>query len=84
MKRWERRGEMNELELLSKFRDYMKALYQMREAQKLYFKTRSNDALMRAKEYEKKIDSEHAEISQNVYDLWYMANEYQKQIEEQL
>ena len=74
---------MNELQLLQKFKDYLKALYGMREAQKIYFKTRSNDALIRAKEYEKKIDSEHAEISQNVYDLWYMANEYQKQKEEE-
>ena len=74
---------MNELELLQKIRGYLEALYEMREAQKIYFKTRSNDVLIRAKEYEKKIDSEHAEISQNVYDLWYMANEYQKQIEAQ-
>lgn len=73
---------MNELELLQKFRDYLKALYEMREAQKIYFKTRSKEALIRSKEYEKKIDSEYAEVSQNVFDLWYMANEYQKQIEE--
>jgi len=62
----------------------MNALHKMREAQKVYFKTRSNHALIRAKEYEEKIDSEHAEISQNLFDLWYMANEHQKQVEDLL
>jgi hypothetical protein len=72
---------MNELELLQNVRAYLKALHEMREAQKDYFKTRSTQALIRSKEYEKKIDSEHAEISQNIFDLWYIANEHQKQIE---
>jgi hypothetical protein len=72
---------MNELELLQNVRAYLKALHEMRAAQKDYFKTRSKEALIRSKEYEKKIDFEYAEMSQNVFDLWYMANEHQKQIE---
>lgn len=72
---------MNELELLQNVRAYLKALHEMRQLQKDYFKTRSKESLIRSKEYEKKIDSEHAEINQNVFDLWYMANEHQKQVE---
>lgn len=75
---------MNELELLMAIRKYMQYVYEMREAQKVYFRTRSKDALIRSKEYEKLIDEKYAEIAQNVYDLWYFENEHQKQIEELL
>lgn len=75
---------MNELELLVAIRKYLQHVYEMREAQKVYFKVRSRDALIRSKEYEELIDEKHAEIAQNAYDLWYFANEHQKQIDELL
>ena len=75
---------MNELELLSAFRGYLQALHEMRVAQKDYFKTRSKEALIRSKEYEKYIDENLPKVSQNAFDLWYIANEQQKQIDELL
>lgn len=76
--------KMNELELLAAIRKYLQHVHEMRESQKVYFRTRSKDALIRSREYEKFIDEKHAEIAQNAYDLWFFANEHQKQIDELL
>ncbi len=75
---------MNEIQLLQKIAKYVQLVNDMRKAQKEYFKTRTKDDLVKSKGLEAKIDTQNAEIFQDLFDLWYMANEHQKQVEDLL
>jgi len=72
---------MNEIQLLRKIAKYVQLVNDMRKAQKEYFKTRKTPELVKSKELEVKIDTQNAEILQAANDLYFVANEIQKQTE---
>lgn len=69
---------MNEIQLLQKIAKYVQLVYDTRQAQKQYFKTRTKDDLVKSKGLEAKIDTQNPEILQAANDLLFVAIEVQK------
>lgn len=72
---------MNELELLQTFLQFLQDYKQMRDAQKIYFREHSKEALIRSKDFERHLDGELFKNVQALQDLIFVQIEHQKNIE---